>query len=359
MWFASNGLKTLSGLSFLSFIFSFSNKESYKSILSSKIIIYLTFFTITLIFIDKLHGGIFSSLNRSLVCFIFLYSAYKNTNISNENIIRSLMLGILIQVIYLLYLLLFFDFYNDIPKNPNIYSALLGSIIIYLSYNLYHQFSYKILFITIIITFLIFSLESRTVIFSCFTSIPILYSLKILNFKKRTIFLTLFIFSASYSILSEPVSRIYNVTTYELRNLSTNDYSSSLGQRYSMALLGWDMFKEKPLTGYGSDFFINKNILVEERELSQNIKKYATLHNIYIDSLAKLGIFSLPVTIFVTLIPLLYCYKGTNRKFGISLSTYMFLISIFDTALLGGPLLLVIICLCLATTLNSYSTKNE
>ncbi|WP_417884166.1 O-antigen ligase family protein [Vibrio rumoiensis] len=242
--------------------------------------------------------------------------------------------------------------------NPNIYAPIFGLFLLFfINSNIDNLNIYKLI-LTIVSLYSIIIMQSRGVIISSIISstyiiIHILISritrIKF-SFKKATFIIIGTCLLASLTI--NITYNLYNKTAIEYASITEGHLNTSIGQRIQMLLIAKDLIADKPIIGHGSDFKQQKDRIIIKNNYSKSIKSYKTLHNVYTDSWAKLGILGLLVAIYLTLLPYLILRKTNKYYFGITLSIFTLLVSIVDTALLGGEYLLVLLCISYIYKLN-------
>lgn len=185
---------------------------------------------------------------------------------------------------------------------PYLLSITLG-ILFYKFLN--NEFSYYwqkiILFIFLMLSTLnIFFNISRTgyILYFIIMFIVLLYTFKknILKLFSAALIIFIVIFSLAFSFLPSVQYKVKE-TSIAIEKMSNNNFNSSLGYRIALWKLGYELFKSKPILGYGTG-----QDMLEAKKIS--IKKYPELthivvdlgkniHNIYIQILVQIGLVGL------------------------------------------------------------------
>lgn len=104
---------------------------------------------------------------------------------------------------------------------------------------------------------------------------------------------------------------IYNISDYQ-----KGDVKTSQGQRLVMWQVGWQLIKEKPWLGWGSEGqYAEKKRLANAGVVTKAIIPFTHLHNDYIDRTSKFGVIGGAAVFFIYLLPLvLYIQHLLKRK---------------------------------------------
>ncbi|MGF1881029.1 O-antigen ligase family protein [Vibrio splendidus] len=102
------------------------------------------------------------------------------------------------------------------------------------------------------------------------------------------------------------VEQRYDKTIYEIKEITNNNYNTSIGRRIKLWQLAPKIFKDKPLLGHGHE---SQSILKEKlknKEISQTIFNLASTHyhNQFLDRMVRYGIFGLVLLLGIIIYPL-------------------------------------------------------
>lgn len=369
LWLLEDGLKTLTGISIVFLVFTLvttSPKDLLTRIKNNKLIILSLLFTVIVILTKEFYGGIYGSLMRACIIFSVLFICIYSPKTSKYSVTLPILLGGLLNIVYVLYVTYIEGQSRPITiMNPNLYAPLFGCLVILAFY--FIKFN-KPNYLTIISTTLFVSLllcvvlmQSRGVLVASAFALFILFVHKLSNHRNK---LTITISLASVILFSgfmnqDRIQRLYNKSFYEYNHITKGNLNTSVGLRIQMLDVGLTMISEKPIIGYGSNYKQEKTKVVAEQKNNKVINTFSTLHNVYIDTWAKLGFLGFIATIFLTLLPLLILKGSEYWVLGLSLSSFNFIISMVDTVLLGGPYLLVSTSICLILKLSSLPSKEQ
>ncbi|WP_175365440.1 O-antigen ligase family protein [Aliivibrio logei] len=368
LWLLPDGLKLLSGISIVFLLFTLlTNKTTIllNRIKQNKIIILSLFFTLIVIITKELYGGIYGSFMRSCIIFSVLFICIYSQNTTKRSLYIPILLGILLNSSYLIYTTIIKDIYRPVEiMNPNLYAPLFGIFLI-LSFNFVDfkkptLLSVVSLISSLLLTFSVVVMQSRGVLAaSLFALLALSFNTILINKSKlKTIGILLSIVFISIYFNQEKIDILYKKSMTEYGRISNGDLNSSVGLRIQMLTVGMSMIKEAPLFGHGKDYKEIKTKTVEKKSLNKVINTFSTLHNVYIDSWAKLGILGFLMTILLTLLPYLLLKGSSYWVLGLSLSSFTFIISMVDTVLLGGSFLLAIITICLILKYQPLNKEN-
>jgi O-antigen ligase len=368
LWLLEDGLKTLTGVGIVFLVFTLvttSPKELSLRIRDNKLIISSLLFTAIVIIIKEYYGGIYGSFMRSCIIFSILFLCIYSPKTNKLSISLPIILGAILNILYVLYIVYIERQHRPTAMmNPNLYAPLFGCFAILAFYFIKpNQHSY----ITITSCFLFLSLllcvilmYSRGVLVASIFSLCILFIYKLKKYEHKIIItlslISIVIFSGFMN--KHRIEHLYNKSAYEYQRIIKGDLNSSIGLRIQMLDVGLTMISEKPLIGHGSNYKQEKTKVIIEDNKNQVINSFGTLHNVYIDTWAKLGILGFIATIFLTFLPLLILKGSEHWILGLSLSSFNFIISSVDTVLLGGPYLLVVTSVCLILKLSSLANKD-
>lgn len=351
LWFFPGSIKLAMGFSILCFILRIVTDRSLllKNLKSNKFI--LGSLLVTIIF-GHYQDVFFSSFIRSSFTILFLILSLNINKISRNKINYGLMIISIVHLFFLIYTIAYIGKTRpDEILNPNIYSPIFGVILCLVSYKaiVNKSIAYSLLSATLI--FCIFSMQSRGVILgsALILTIYILMNINKLNFNKNVLLLIssiFIIFCLIIKINLPKIKYIYKKSEIEVSKLENGNLNSSLGLRVQMTLVASDLISSSPILGHRDNYKKMKQTSIRQRGLSEKIMEFNTLHNVYLDSWARMGIFGFIIFIFFTLYPYIFLRKTDNKVLGIALSLFTFIISMVDTALLGGPYLLVLLLSC-------------
>ncbi len=342
LWFFPGSIKVSMGIAITSILikFFFEKNKIIETIKKNAVIIILLL--VTFIF-GEIIDVFFSSFSRSILTASILIASIKKFDS------KIIFITAIVHASYLVYMVLYLGL--DRPQeilNPNIYGPIFGLLFL-LSFNEFLM-SRKvvILVISIILLWAVFIMQSRGVILGCLVALTLSLFREATYILRKNILISLGVIFSITIILTNTnkIENLYNNTMSEIHNLNNGYMSSSIGLRLEMSLVSFEMIKEKPIFGHHDDFYNVRNKIINDYNFNHQIISFKTLHNVYLDSWARMGIFGLIIFIFFTLYPYISLRKTDNRVLGIALSLFTFIISMVDTALLGGPYLLVLLLSC-------------
>ncbi|WP_373949445.1 O-antigen ligase family protein [Vibrio pomeroyi] len=144
---------------------------------------------------------------------------------------------------------------------------------------------------------------SLIIFFRCVTNKPSKY--QVLFFTT----ITAILLSASLILFKDKISQRYNHTVYEINNIKSGNYDTSIGWRLQLWKLAPEFYTQSPIIGQGHGESYNK-ILKEKLDnntISHFIYYYASshYHNQIIDKLVKSGIVGLLLLSGLLVFPLL------------------------------------------------------
>ncbi|MGF1901238.1 O-antigen ligase family protein [Aliivibrio sifiae] len=366
LWLLEDGLKTLTGVGIVFLVFTLvttSPKELLLRIKNNKLIILSLLFTAIVIITKEYYGGIYGSFMRSCIIFSILFICIYSHRTNNLSISLPIIFGAILNILYVLYIV----YIEGQPRptammNPNIYAPLFGCFAILAFYfikpNQHNYITITSCFLFLSLLLCVILMQSRGVLAASMFSLCILFIYKLKKYEHKIIItlslISIVIFSGFMN--KNRIEDLYNKSAYEYQRIIEGDLNSSIGLRVQMLDVGLTMISEKPLIGHGSNYKQEKTKIIIEDKKNQEINSYGTLHNVYIDTWAKLGILGFIATIFLTILPLFILKGSEHWVLGLSLSSFNLLISLVDTVLLGGDYLLVIITISL---ILKYSTLNN
>ena len=366
LWLLEDGLKTLTGISIVFLVFTLvitSPRELLLRIKNNNLIIFSLLFTAIVIIIKEYYGGIYGSFMRSCIIFSVLFLCIYSPKTNKFSISLPIIFGAVLNILYVLYVIYIEGRSRPTAMmNPNIYAPLFGCFMIISFY--FINFKKKnhitigssILFLLLLLCVIL--MQSRGVLAASIFSLSILFIYQLTAYKHKLIItlslISIVIFSGFMN--KNRIENLYNKSVYEYHRIIKGDLNTSIGLRIQMLDIGITMISEKPLIGYGNNYKQEKAKVIKENNKNQVINSFSTLHNVYIDTWAKLGILGLIATILLTFLPLLILKGSAYWVLGLSLSSFNLIISLVDTVLLGGDYLLVMITISL---ILKYSTLNN
>lgn len=367
LWLSHDSLKKLTALSILLFAFSLIAKPKVIkcNLLKKHNIIFIVISLLSL-YGRYYYGGVFGSFSRSSLIILMISLSLDDKCIMIDYIKSSVSIGIIINFAFILYSILYLNITRpDLFMNPNIYAPIFGLFFLFFMNTNIDKFQIYTTLLAGISLYSVIAMQSRGVAVSSLASgfLLLLYffspKLKTLNFSLKKTIITIIV---SFSLILTISNITYNLlkkTAVEYSYIKKGHLDSSIGQRIQMFLIAKDLIIENPVAGHGSDFKLEKENIINKKQYSSEIKTYKTLHNVYTDSWAKLGILGLLTVIYLTALPYLILKRTSKAYFGLSLSIFTFLISMVDTALLGGEYLLASLCICYIYKLSMYKPNTH
>ena len=245
--------------------------------------------------------------------------------------------------------------------NPNIYAPVFGLFFIYFCYSTLKHHNIVDLILSILAIYCVSIMQSRGVIVASVLSLSIIlmHSTYIVSKNKivRSLVLLIPIIFMIILLNSKLGEKIYDKSTHEYNQIKNGNLNTSIGLRIEMAYIAKDLILENPLAGYGDDFTDARKEIIKKNDYNPIINKFKTLHNVYSDSWAKLGLLGFISSLLLTLLPILLLRKTPSIILGLSLTIFTFTISMVDTALLGGEYLLMLIALSYINRCSSDLSK--
>ncbi len=351
-WVVDNGVKilTVSVATLLLFTILIKNKEIIKHIRTSRFIWVCILLCLATVLTKYFHGGLFGTFQRATIIILSLSLCIREVKFNSKHLESLLICAYIFHILYLFFSI--FILGKDRPEgniNPNIYAPVFGLLLIF---NTYHSIKTKnktlLIFLPILI-YCILIMQSRGVIVSSILSF--IFLLISLFFRQRRMkkamlgFFALLLSIAAFN--SSIVTNLVSKSVNEVEMIRSGNLSTSLGLRIQMLYLSIDLIKEKPITGHGDSFTTSRDNIIKEKGYNNYLMTFKTLHNAYLDSWSKLGIFGFIVSIVLTISPYLILVNTEHSLLGVSLSIFTFVISLVDTALLGGTYLLLLTSLSL------------
>ncbi|MEZ8351046.1 O-antigen ligase family protein [Vibrio splendidus] len=178
--------------------------------------------------------------------------------------------------------------------------------------------------------------ESRGIWLAFTISLIILVVIKCLTTSptKRQLFHSLIItilltFLASY-IFKNQISERYSNTVQEIHQIKNDDFNTSFGLRLQMWELAPELFKQKPIIGYGNNHEIILRKKLDEKLISNSLYHYASshYHNQFLDKMVKSGTIGLLFIIGLLVYPLIKIKSlNENNRYMVIGSTSLFFIA--------------------------------
>lgn len=193
--------------------------------------------------------------------------------------------------------------------------------------------AFKVIIVLIYISSIVF-MNSRIIFFSLFV-IFILFSLTKLPLK--TFFLSLALLVVGLIIVFPFIEKTYifnkaiNGTVWDLKNnVGTPNTAESItsDSRMSRWIVGWELFTEKPLLGYGTG--VEKEVLLKafkKNEMSRSVSQGYNAHNQMLSYLIRFGLFGL---FFMIAFFIGNSYMAFNHKDIVYISFLIFMLAIFS-----------------------------
>lgn len=351
LWLSHDSLKKLTALAIIFLVFSLiSNPKVIIANIKKKHNIFIFILVILSLYAKYFHGGIFGSFTRSCLI-LYMIAISLNTEKTNITLLKhSITLGFLLNLGFLVYIRVFLQ--ESRPENfmnPNIYAPVFGLFFIYFCYSTLKHHNIVDLILSILAIYCVSIMQSRGVIVASVLSLSIvlIHSTYIVSKNKiiRSLVLLIPIIFMIILLNSKLGEKLYEKSTHEYNQIKNGNLNTSIGLRIEMAYIAKDLILEKPLAGYGDDFTSARKEIIKKNDYNPIINKFKTLHNVYSDSWAKLGLLGFISSLLLTLLPILLLIKTPNIILGLSLTIFTFTISMVDTALLGGEYLLMLIAL--------------
>jgi len=292
-----------------------------KILMEKRKIIFNKFLFLYLLFVMICSISCFYALDQSIslgrtktLILYFIFIAILVNYIDNyDKLIRLIKFFIFAGMIASVYNLFFSDIYSEqrlggLLGNVNRMGIIIGISMLFSIYFILFEKKYLYTIPAIITTTMVLLTGSRVAFVFIFMGTVFLVYFKNRgsfkgNLKTITIFI-LIIFLSHYLLFDIPIfyeiagSRIENTLKF-IRNEEINE--RSISTRNYMIRFGFDMFKERPLIGYGIDNF---RVLLEK---SINMKTYA--HNNYIELLVDVGILGVIIYYAIYVQAVLYLKK--------------------------------------------------
>lgn len=363
LWLSHDSLKKLTALAIIFLVFSLIfNPKVIIANIKKKYNIFIFILVILSLYAKYFHGGIFGSFTRSCLI-LYMIAISLNTEKTNITLLKhSITLGFLLNLGFLVYIRVFLQ--ESRPEsfmNPNIYAPVFGLFFIYFCYSTLKHHNIVDLILSILAIYCVSIMQSRGVIVASVLSLSIIlmHSTYIVSKNKivRSLVLLIPIIFMIILLNSKLGEKIYDKSTHEYNQIKNGNLNTSIGLRIEMAYIAKDLILENPLAGYGDDFTDARKEIIKKNDYNPIINKFKTLHNVYSDSWAKLGLLGFISSLLLTLLPILLLRKTPSIILGLSLTIFTFTISMVDTALLGGEYLLMLIALSYINRCSSDLSK--
>ncbi len=341
LWIFNDGLKILLICSSLLMILQLTTyrKETIAQIKNHSGFILSMF---TLVIANMILGLFFNSFQRAIISLIILIPLIKFKPKNSYFIDKVILISCIIHASYLVYNVFYIGEDRLIGNlNPNIYAPIFGLLFV-ISINVFFDNKKPAyLIISALLLSCVFLMLSRSVILACIFCF-IISSLP--KMKLKNIILTFAIIALIPFLFSnKPVfEKVFSRTKTEINHISHGNLDGSFGLRVQMFFISCELIKQHPIIGHGKSFTKARNTIIDKEKYNPEIKKYKTLHNVYFDSWSKMGIAGFFLFIIFTIYPYFLLRNTKYNSLGIGLTSFTFFISMFDTALLGGPYLLVL-----------------
>lgn len=364
MWIMDNGVKVLTlstAVVFLS-VLLLKKQEAIKHIKSSYFIWACALLCLATVLTKYFHGGLFGTFQRATIILLLLSICIHAIKFNTKKLNWLLIFTYVFHISYLLFSI--FILGKNRPEgniNPNIYATAFGLLFIFNAYYSLKTKNKTLLIFIPILAYCTLTMQSRGVIISCFLSLTLLLTMLLFKEKRnniRKLMLGFFVFLFSIATLnSSIVNNLVSKSKNEIEMISSGKLNTSIGLRIQMIYLSIDMIKDRPIIGHGDSFKTSRDNIIKEKGYNNYLMTFKTLHNTYLDSWSKLGVFGFIFSIFLTISPYLILVNTEHSPLGIALSIFTFVISLVDTALLGGTYLLLLISLSLI--LKIIPSKDE
>jgi O-antigen ligase len=184
---------------------------------------------------------------------------------------------------------------------------------------------------------------------------------KLKNIVILTTMLLLITFS-SYQLLKDSNSmeryRIaYNET---LEIVEKNHYQGSFGVRVYFNIAGFNMFKEKPIFGYGPESNIKRFVEYQENDPLYTEKIYKSFHSQHIDLLTRYGLVGY-LFILISAIYLIYTLHKFKNLYYMAMSFFLvvFFSSLANVMLIKKPFNYIYITVFVLLSVISYYKNNN
>ena len=148
------------------------------------------------------------------------------------------------------------------------------------------------------------------------------------------LFITTLSFSFGSYLFKERITERYERTVYEIQQIQSGNYKTSIGQRLQLWQLAPQLIEKRPILGYGSE---TPQLLKEKREkkeISNTTYRLAShhYHNQFINKMVKSGIIGLILTLGFLIYPLMTLkhLNSTDKYLAIGLVSLFFVAGLTD-----------------------------